>query len=82
MGDEAQLVSELRALILADLVPLDDEELKNDTPLVDNVLDSLGIAEIAAFVEDQIGRPLEPEEETRATFETVDTIVNFIGANR
>lgn len=79
--DRTALADELRSLILTDLVPLDDDELTNQTPLVDAVLDSLGIAELAVFIEEKIGRTLRAEEETRATFADIDSIVDFIAAN-
>lgn len=82
MKDRSALVQDLRDLILERLVPLDDDELVNDAPLVDEILDSLGIAEVAVFIEDEIGRPLEPDEEVRATFASVDAVVDFILANR
>lgn len=82
MKDRPALVQDLRDLILERLVPLDDDELINDAPLVDEVLDSLGIAEVAVFIEDEIGRPLEPDEEVRATFASVDAVVDFIVVNR
>lgn len=72
----------LRSLIVDDLVPLEDEELLDDSSLVDDVLDSLGIAEVAVFIEEQIGRPLREDEETRATFATVSSVVDFILRNR
>lgn len=37
--DTTVLADEIRQLILTDLVPLDDDELTNQTPLVDTVLD-------------------------------------------
>jgi acyl carrier protein len=73
---------ELRDLIILQLVPLEEDELRDETPLVDEILDSLGIAELAVFVEDQIGRPLEDWEETRATFATINSVVEFIVKNR
>jgi acyl carrier protein len=82
MKDRQALVQELRELILERLVPLEDDELVNDAPLVDEVLDSLGIAEVAVFIEDEIGRPLEADEEVRATFASVDAVVDFIIAKR
>lgn len=81
MKDRDELVSELRALILESLVPLDDDELGNDASLVDDILDSLGIAEVAVFIEERIGRELRPDEETRSTFASVDAVVDFIIAN-
>jgi len=72
----------LRDLIIFQLVPLEEHELSDDAPLVDDVLDSLGISEIAIFIEDEIGRPLHESEETRATFATIDSIVEFIVKNR
>jgi len=63
------------------LVPLDDDELDNDSSLVDDILDSLGIAEVAVFIEERIGRELRPDEEARSTFASVDAVVDFILAN-
>jgi acyl carrier protein len=80
--DADEVRRELRDLILEQLVPLEEDELSNDTQLVDDVLDSLGIAELAIFIEDRIGRPLDESEETRATFATVNSIVEFIVKNR
>lgn len=79
--DRAALTQELRSLILNDLVPLDDDELRNDSSLVDAVLDSLGIAEVASFIESHIGRPLSADEEVRATFASIDTVIEFIARN-
>lgn len=82
MKDRQALVEELRGLVLERLVPLDDDELVNSAPLVDEVLDSLGIAEVAVFIEDEIGRPLMADEEVRSTFASVDAVVDFIIAKR
>lgn len=82
MKDRRVLVEELRDLILGRLVPLDDDELVNSASLVDEVLDSLGIAEVAVFIEDEIGRPLDADEEVRSTFASVDAVVDFIIARR
>ena len=80
--DAEEVRRELRELILEQLVPLEEDELSNDTQLVDDVLDSLGIAELAVFIEDEIGRPLDESEETRATFATINSVVEFIVKNR
>lgn len=82
MSDRDAVVDDIRELILRSLVPLDDDELDNDSPLVDDILDSLGIAEIAAFIEERIGRELTPDEETRSTFASIDSVANFIMVNR
>jgi len=72
----------LRDLIIFQLVPLEEAELGDDAQLVDDVLDSLGISELAIFIEDEIGRPLEESEEARATFASINSIVEFIVRNR
>ena len=77
-----QVRRELRDLITFQLVPIEDHELSDDAQLVDDVLDSLGIAELAVFIEDEIGRPLDESEETRATFATINSVVEFIVKNR
>ena len=81
MPERNEIVQEVRLLILQTLVPLDDDELGNDAPLVDEILDSLGIAEIAVFIEEHIGRELTPDEETRSTFASIDAVVDFILKN-
>jgi len=73
---------ELRDLIITELVPLEEDELSDDAQLVDGVLDSLGIAELAIFIEDEIGRSLDESEETRTTFATINSVVEFIVKNR
>lgn len=79
-GDATAVKGRLRELILERLVPLDEDELTDDAPLVDDILDSLGIAEVAVFIEEEIGRPLTAAEEVRSTFASVDTVVDFIVA--
>ena len=79
---EAEIRRELRDLIIFQLVPLEEDELSDDAQLVDDVLDSLGISELAIFIEDRIGRPLHESEETRTTFATINSIVEFILKNR
>jgi acyl carrier protein len=73
---------ELRDLIISELVPLEEDELSDDSQLVDDVLDSLGIAEVAIFIEERIGRPLTEAEETRTTFASINSVVEFIVKNR
>ena len=82
MKSTDEIRRELRDLIILQLVPLEDDELSDVAPLVDDVLDSLGISELAIFIEDRIGRPLDESEETRATFATINSIVEFIVKNR
>lgn len=40
------------AIIITDLVPLEEDELDDRACLVDDVLDSLGIAKLAVFIEE------------------------------
>jgi acyl carrier protein len=82
VNSASQIRRELRDLILVQLVPLEEDELSDDAQLVDDILDSLGISELAIFIEDRIGRPLRESEETRATFATINAIVEFIIKNR
>lgn len=72
----------LRAFILNDLTPLESSELHDDARLPQDVLDSLGIAEVLVFIEDEIGRKLDPSEETETTVGSINAIVSFIEANR
>jgi acyl carrier protein len=82
MKTAEQVRAELRGLIVGQLVPLSDDELADSAPLVDGVLDSLGISEVAVFIEEEIGRPLRESEEVRSTFASVDAVVSFIEEHR
>jgi acyl carrier protein len=82
MKSADEIRRELRDLIIFQLVPLEEDELGDDSQLVDDVLDSLGISELAIFIEDRIGRSLTESEETRATFASINSVVEFIVKNR
>jgi acyl carrier protein len=70
--------------LLADYVPEDElATLKPTDDIIGNLLDSLALAELMSFVEEEIGRPLRPTEQTRAVFHSIGAIVQFVrGAAR
>ncbi|MCW2981302.1 MAG: hypothetical protein JWO14_3029 [Solirubrobacterales bacterium] len=63
--------------IVLDSSSIDESDLHEKTPLLD-VVDSLGVAELFAFVEEQIGRLLLPEEMSRENFATMSAVVELI----
>ncbi len=67
---------ELRNIAL-DYSSIDESELHESSPLLE-LVDSLGVSELFAFVEEQIGRPLRVEEMSRKNFATMTAIVDLI----
>jgi acyl carrier protein len=56
-----------------------DVELSRDTnPLQGGLVDSLGIFTLIAFLEQQFGVQIEPDEVTLENFETIGTIADLV----
>ena len=56
-----------------------DLSLENDLPLIKaGVIDSLGIFTTIAFLEQEFGFKVEPDDVVLENFETVDTIKSFV----
>lgn len=71
-----------------DLLQLINEEIslnpaiavEGDTDLlVTGLVDSLGIVEVVAWMEERIGAAIDPIDIVRANFQTVDRMVAFAG---
>ena len=69
----------LRQFILNNFVKDKGGVLEDDTSLTDEgLIDSTGVLEIAAFIEDVFGITIEDEEIIPANFESVDSLFNYI----
>ena len=77
IAQQSELELRLRQLVL-ETSSIEAEELSADTQLLEGVVDSLGVAELFQFAEEEIGRPLRDEEMTRAIFGTIGAIAAFV----
>ena len=69
----------LRQFILNNFVKDKGRVLEDNTSLTDEgLIDSTGVLEIAAFIEDVFGITIEDEEIIPANFESVDSLFNYI----
>jgi acyl carrier protein len=68
------------AYILDELAPTTDaDELTGSTNLIEEeILDSLGIFAVVAFIEEKFGIEVDPEDVTIDNFETVDAICDLV----
>lgn len=72
------------AYILDELAPTTDaDELTGSTNLIEEeLLDSLGIFAIVAFLEERFGVEIDPEDVTIDNFETIDAICELVARRR
>lgn len=59
------------------------EELTEDLPLLDSgVVDSLGILDLVAFIEDEFGVAAEDEDLVPENFESIQSLTRFVRERR
>lgn len=54
------------------------EELTGEVPLLNNVLDSVGLVELVSLIEHDFGIEVGADDLEPANFATIDTVVAFI----
>jgi acyl carrier protein len=69
----------IRRFIQEELVFGSTKSLTNDTPLCDGILDSIGLIELVAFLEERFGIHIDDADLTSDNFRTVESIDRFIG---
>ncbi len=57
-------------------------ELTDDLPLLNNVLDSIGVIELVSFLESELGVEVDDDELDPANFSTIGAVVAFIDGKR
>ncbi len=58
----------------------DEVSLANDTPLLDGILDSLGLMQLVAFLEEEFDIEVQDEEVTVEHFRTIADIDDLVNA--
>lgn len=74
----------IRNHILKEILETDlDEPLTNDTPLIDGViLDSISVASLMSFLEDQYQIVVEADDLSDGSMNTIDSIANMVQSRR
>ncbi|MEZ5215176.1 MAG: acyl carrier protein [Ilumatobacteraceae bacterium] len=76
--DRDAFVAELITMIERDLSLLPDDPIEHDTELLlDGFVDSLGVMQMVAWLEDRLGLRIEPSDIVYEHFRTVDEIAAF-----
>lgn len=82
MIEQEKIVGELRNFILENYLFTDDQsELENsDSFLENNILDSMGVLELVAFLEEKFGVRTEDQEMIPANLDSVEKLAAFVKA--
>lgn len=82
MSGREQKITVLRKFILENYLFTDDEgELKNDDSFLESrILDSMGVLELVAFLEEQFEVHTEDQEMIPDNLDSIDKLVAFIEA--
>ncbi len=71
----------IRGFIQTEILFDDDSvALTNETPLLDGVLDSLGLMQLVAFLEEEFDIEVQDEEVTVEHFRTIADIENLVNS--
>lgn len=78
-GEVTAFADELLAMINAEVSFDPSEEITPDTDLLlTGLVDSLGVVQIVAWMEDRLGIEIEPVDVVLENFQTVDRMLAFV----
>lgn len=69
---------EIRGFLVETFLFGRNEELRNDAPLMDKVIDSHGVVELVVFLQERFALRVEDEEVTTENLDSVDKAVAFV----
>ncbi|WP_202594572.1 acyl carrier protein [Reinekea blandensis] len=77
---DMEIRSQLRAFILENYLFTDDQNALSDTQsfLKAGILDSMGILELIAFLEEELGVMVAPAEMVPENLDSIDNLMAFI----
>ena len=82
-GEVTAFADELLAMINAEVSFDPSEEITPDTDLLlTGLVDSLGVVQIVAWMEDRLGIEIEPVDVVLENFQTVERMVAFVMRSR
>jgi acyl carrier protein len=75
----SDLATELVALIVEEVGAVDGEPVDEGTDLLlSGIVDSLGVVQIVAWLEDRLGIAIEPADVTLEHFQTVGRMIGYL----
>ena len=81
MITDSELKDKIRSFVLGSLVQESDLKLSDDASfLEEGIIDSTGVMELAAFLEDTFGFQVEDEEIIPDTFDSVNKLIQYVRA--
>jgi acyl carrier protein len=69
---------EIRGFLVETFLFGRNEELRNDAPLMDKVIDSHGVVELVVFLQERFALRVEDEQVTTDNLDSVDKAVAFV----
>ena len=80
MTEQETIRRELRDFITELFLMGEDSESLSDSAsfMKEGIIDSTGVLELVAFIEDKYGISIEDDEMTPANLDTIDSLVTFI----
>lgn len=78
MAARKPVADRVRSFIFEELRADCPADFADDDPLLDGVLDSLGVFQVAGFLEDELGVAIEDEELVPSNFATIRSIADLV----
>jgi acyl carrier protein len=81
MVDAAAEISEVRRKVrefLTHEIVFDARELSDETPLLNGLVDSVGLMELVSFIEDEFAVPIDFSDVEPTNFRTVNDIARLV----
>jgi acyl carrier protein len=76
--DRAEVARRVRDFISSELMLDDSPELTDETPLLDDLIDSVGLMELVTFLEDEFQITIDHEDLDRNNWRSVTTIAQLV----
>lgn len=70
--------TEVRAFLVDNFVLTGGEKLREETPLLGNVIDSNGVLELVMFLQDRFAITVEDDEVTTENLDSLKNVVHFV----
>ena len=79
MTEQGEIEQRLRRFVVDHVV---EEPFEGDDPLVEGAVDSLGVEQLAEYIQEAFGVELEDEEIVYENFESLPTLAALVASKR
>jgi acyl carrier protein len=73
-----EIGNEIRSFLVENFLFGRNEELRDDAPLMDKVIDSHGVVELVVFLQERFGITVKDEEVTTDNLDSVNKAVAYV----